>query len=85
MNREKVDVWEYMKRHEVDAFEEVMRNAVSILKGPSDPRIEEIIAYMRKYKANIDAGRKVKPGEYADEKVLITSTAPPPRHQFRRF
>jgi hypothetical protein len=73
-----------MSREKVDAFEALMRNAVSILKGPNDPRIEEITAYARKYKANIDAGRKVKPSEYADERVL-TSTAPPPRHQYRRF
>jgi hypothetical protein len=58
-----------MNREKAAAFDALMRNAVNILKGPDDPRIKEITAYMRKYKANIDAGRKVKPSEYADEKI----------------
>jgi hypothetical protein len=68
----------------ISAFEESMRNAVNVLKGPDDPRIDEITAYMREY---LRRSAKAKRSEFADPRINPASPSAPlvSRRTFRRY
>jgi hypothetical protein len=68
----------------ISVLEESMRNAVNVLKGRDDPRIDEITAYMREY---VRRSMKAKRSEFADPRIDPASAPPPPlsRLGFRRF
>jgi hypothetical protein len=72
-----------MTKEEIRAFEDLMRNSVNVLKGSDDPRIWQIIAYMRQHLAR---ARKANRSETADESLLSGAVAPAPlRGTYRRY
>jgi hypothetical protein len=72
---ESLEYQRLLKISPIKAFDYLMRNSVAILEGPDDPRVDEIAAYMRKQKARVDQGKKMKPSHSVDEAVF---NLPPP-------
>ena len=68
----------------IGEFDYLMRNSVEVLKGPDDPCIDEITAYMREYVRRCE---KAKRGHVSDEEIWLASKdAPAPsRRTYRRF
>ena len=63
-----------LKISPMKAFDYLMRHSVEILEGPDDPRVDEIAAYMRKQKARVDQGKKMKPSHSVDEAIVNSPT-----------
>jgi hypothetical protein len=69
----------------MNTLDVLMRDAVNVLKGPDDPRIDEITAYMREY---VRRCRKAKRSEFAEDDILasmVVPSAPFSRRTYRRY
>lgn len=74
-----------------NTIDEVMRLPATELKGPKDPRIDEIIKYERLHRAQADQGKRAKRSEVAEKvdpdlwKIYAEKRGIKKKETYRRF